>query len=206
MLGKFRTGLITSSEGSENVPRSDKQGALVITQSGGLYKEPSRNGTMAFSYCASRATTEPATAMVGNIVWNPPGSGRVLSLAQWQILIHVTSAACIGVTLGYSSQGLTPTSTTVADAYGDCYLNSGSPAHCVVKAYAIATLLAAPVPVMPLFHNTAAIATTGTEQIAGDFGGIWTVPPGYAICLCALGDAVAASGMTSTITWEEIPE
>ena len=206
MLFKFRTGLITSAEGAENVGRSDKQGALVVTQSGGLYKEPSRNGTMAFSYCASRATSLPGTSMVGNIVWNPPGSGKVLSLAQWQIIIHVTSATCIGVTLGYSSQGTVPSSTTVANAYGNCYLNSASPAKCTAKAYAIATLLNTPTPVMPLFHNTAAIATTGMEQIAGDFGGIWTVPPGYAIALCALGGAVAASGMTSTITWEEIPE
>jgi len=206
MFGKFRTGLITSAEGAEHIPRSDKQGALAIVQSGGLYKEPSRNQNMAFSYCASRATSLPSTSMIGNIVWNPPGSGKVLSLAQWQIVIHVTSATCIGITLGYSSQGLTPTGTTVADAYGNCYLSSGSPAQCVGKAYAIATLLAAPTPVMPLFHNTAAIATTGMEQVAGDFAGIWTVPPGYAVSLCALGGAVAASGMTSTITWEEIPE
>lgn len=205
MIGDFRTGLITSAEGAEHKPRSDKQGALVVTQSGGLYKEPSRNGNMAFSYCAARATSLPGTSMIGNIVWNPPGSGKVLSLAQWQVIIHVTSATCIGATLGYSSQGLVPTSTTVSDAYGNCYLSSSSPSQSVAKAYAIATLLVAPTVVMPLFHNTAAIATTGMEQISGDFGGIWTVPPGYAVSLCALGGAVAASGMTSTLTWEEIP-
>lgn len=205
MIGEIRTGLITSSDGSKHVPRSDRQGALVITPSGGGYKEPSLRQRMCFSYCASRATSVPTTAMIGNIVWNPPGSGVVLSLNSWNVIIHVTSATCVGITLGYAAQAITPTTTTVADAYGSCYLDAGSPGKCSAKAYAIGTLLVAPTPVTPLFHNTAAIATTGVDKMRGDFNGVWSVPPGYAVALCALGAAVAAVGMTSTLTWEEVP-
>jgi hypothetical protein len=59
---------------------------------------------------------------------------------------------------------------------------------------------------MNLFHNTAAIATTGVDKMDGDFDGIFTIPPGYVVVLSAITAAVAASGMTSTLTWEEIPE
>jgi len=206
MIGELRTGAITSTDGATHVPRSNKTGALIVSQTGGKHAECSTRGKMCFSYCASRATSLPATAMIGNIVWNPPGSGHVLSLATWHVVIHVTSATTTGITLGYTAQAITPTSTTNSNAYGNCILNAGSPGNCIAKAYAIATLLVSPTPVVPLFHNTAAIATTGAENMSGDFHGVWTVPPGYAVALCALGAAVAASGMTSTLTWEEIPE
>lgn len=66
-------------------------------------------------------------------------------------------------------------------------------------------LRAAPVPVEVLAHNTAAIATTGVDQLGGDFKGKWIVPPGGVICLAALGAAAAAAGFSSTLTWEEVP-
>jgi len=206
MFGEVRTGLIVSADGAKHPPRSNRQGATVVARSGGQYEEASFRGQMCFSYCAARATSVPATAMIGNIVWNPPGSGVVLVLSKWSIQIQVTSATTFGVTLGYTAQAITPTTVTLADAYGNCRLDAGSPGNCKAKAYAIATLLVAPTPVMNLFHNTAAIATTGVDKMAGDFDGVWTVSPGYAIALCALNNAVAAAGMTSTLTWEEIPE
>jgi len=206
MIGDLRTGLIRTSEGSTHQPRSDREGSQVVTLSGGTFREAALNKQLCFSYCASRATSLPTTAMIGNIVWNPPGSGMVLSLCSWDILIHVTSATCIGITLGYAAQAITPTTTTAADAQGNCYLNAGSPGQSVAKAYAIGTLLVAPTPVVPLFHNTAAINTVGVDKMSGNFEGIWIVPPGYAVAFCALEAAVAAAGMTSTLVWEELKE
>jgi hypothetical protein len=206
MIGETRTGTIVAADGTKNLPRADRQGATVITQLHGKYTEGSFRDKLKFSYCASRATSVPATAMIGNIVWNPPGSGVVLSLAQWAAQIHATSAACTGIALAYGAQAVIPTGTTLADAYGSTFLNAGSPGNCVAKAYAIATLLVVPTTVMNLYHNTAAIATTGVDIMRGDLDGLFIVPPGYIVCLAALGAAVAASGMTSTLTWEEIPE
>lgn len=205
-LGELRTGLIVAADGSKNPPRADRQGALVSTLLHGKYTEAAFREKMCFSYCANRATSVPATAMIGNIVWNPPGSGIVLSLCQWAAQIHVTSAACTGIALAYGAQAITPTTVTLADAYGSTFLSAGSPGNCAAKAYAIATLLVIPTTVMNLYHNTAAIATTGVDIMRGDLDGMFVVPPGYIVCLAALGAAVAASGMTSTLTWEEIPE
>ena len=206
MIGEIRTGLISSADGATNLPRADKTGALVIAPGHGKYTEASIRGNLCFSYCAARATSIPATAQIGNIIWNPPGSGVVLSMLKWSAQIQVTSATTLGITLGYQAQVITPTTATVADAYGSTYLNAGSPGNCVAKAYAIATLLVAPIPVMNLFHNTVAIAVTGVDKIGDDFEGLWTVPPGYVVVLSAITAAVTAAGMTSTLTWEELPE
>ena len=206
MIGELRTGLIAANDGSKNPPRSDRQGAQVVSQGGGKYKEASRRGLMCFSYCAARATSVPATAQIGNIVWNPPGSGVLLAMAQWTAQIQVTSATTLGITFGYAAQAITPTTATVADSSGNCFLNAGSPGKMIAKAYAIGTLLVVPTVVMNLFHNTAAIAVTGVDKMDGDFDGMFIIPPGYVAVLSAITAAVAAAGMTSTLTWEEIPE
>ena len=206
MIGEFRTGLVTSFDGAKNPARSDRQGALVIADAHGRYTEAAFRQKMCFSYCAARATSVPATAMIGNIVWNPPGSGVVLAMGPWTAQIQVTSATCFGIGLAYSAQAITPTTTTVADSYGSTYLNAGSPGNCNAKCYAIGTLLVVPTMVMNLYHNTAAIATTGVDIMAGDLQGQFIVPPGYVVCLAAINATVAAAGMTSTLTWEEIPE
>jgi hypothetical protein len=206
MLGEFRTGLIVAADGSKNPPRADRQGSLVVSQSHGRYTEAAFRGNLCFSYSAARATSVPATAMIGNIVWNPPGSGIVLALQKWTAQIQVTSATCLGISLAYGAQAITPTTVTAANSYGNTFLNAGSPGNCIAKAYSIATLLVVPTVVMNLYHNTAAIATTGVDIMQGDLEGMFIVPPGYIVCLASLGAAVAAAGMTSTLTWEEIPE
>jgi len=206
MIGELRTGLIVAADGTKNPARSDRQGALVTTPAHGKYTEAAFRNKMCFSYCAARATSLPATSMIGNIVWNPPGSGVVLAMGPWTAQIQVTSATCFGIGIAYGAQAIEPTSTTVANAYGSTFLNAGSPGNCTAKAYAIATLLVVPTMVMNLYHNTAAIATTGVDIMRGDLEGQFIVAPGYVVCMAAISAAVAASGMTSTLTWEEIPE
>ena len=73
------------------------------------------------------------------------------------------------------------------------------------KAYAIATLLFAPVSVHVLYHNTAAINTVGVDQVSGDLEGMWIIPPGGIVTMQALGAAAAASAHSSTLCWEECP-
>lgn len=205
MLNEMRTGPIKSVDGAVNVARSDAQGSAVVTNAHGRYAEASVRKNLYFSYCAARAASVPATAQIGNIVWNPPGSGVNLSMLLWTAQIQVTSATTLGITLGYTAQAITPTTVTVANSSGSCYLDAASPSSGKAKAYAIGTLLVAPTVVMNLFHTTAAIATTGVDQMGGDLEGLFTVPPGYAAALSAITAAVAAVGMTSTLTWEEVP-
>jgi hypothetical protein len=125
-------------------------------------------------------------------------------LGKWTAQIQVTSATTLGLTLGFSAQATVPTSATVSDAYGSTYLDNGAIGNCKARAYAIATIITAPVPVMNLFHNTAAINTVGIDQVDGDFDGVFVVPEGMLVALSAITAAVGTAGMTSTLTWEEV--
>lgn len=207
MLNEIRTGPILSSDGALNPGRADRQTSLVITDAHGMYAEGSLRKNIYFSYVAAVATTVPATTFLGNLVWNPPDSGVVLSMLKWTSQIEVGAAAAeLGITIGYSAQAITPTSTpVVADASGSTFLGAGSPSSGKAKAYKDCDIVVAITPVMNLHHITAAIATTGVDQVDGDFKGLWTIPPGYAVGMQAITNAIDAAGHTSTLTWEEIP-
>ncbi|MBF0527559.1 MAG: hypothetical protein HQK56_20960 [Deltaproteobacteria bacterium] len=71
-------------------------------------------------------------------------------------------------------------------------------------AYSIATTLTTTA-LFSLLHNTAAINTVGAEMFTVDLEGSIIVPPNTCICLAAMGAASAASAVTSTIVWEEVP-
>jgi len=207
MQNELRTGPVTSSDGAINPGRTDRQAAAVITGAHGSYAEGAGRKNIYFSYVAAVATTVPATTFLGNLVWNPPDSGVVLSMLKWSSQIQVGAAAAeLGITIGYSAQAVTPTSTpVVADASGSTFLGAGSPSSGKAKAYKDCDITVAITPVMNLHHITAAIALTGVDQVDGDFRGLWTIPPGYLVGLQAITNAIDAAGHTSTLTWEEIP-
>lgn len=199
-----KVGRLTVTAGTVNPLRTDESGALVTLLSG-QYREASLRGKMFFSYCAARAMSVPATAQIGNIIYNPSDSGVNLSLCKWSIQVQVTSATTLGFTLGVSVQLTTPTTTTAADASGCTLLDPPSFTAGQAIAYAVATITTAPAPVFLLAHNTAAINTVGVDSIHGDFDGLFIVPPGNVVAISAITAAAAAAGVTSTLTWEEIP-
>ena len=207
MQNELRTGPVTSSDGAINPGRTDRQAAAVITGAHGSYAEGAGRKNIYFSYVAAVATTVPATTFLGNLVWNPPDSGVVLSMLKWSSQIQVGAAAAeLGITIGYSAQAVTPTSTPViADASGSTFLGAGSPSSGKAKAYKDCEITVAITPDMNLHQITAAIAITGVDQVDGDFRGLWTIPPGYLVGLQAITNAIDAAGHTSTLTWEEIP-
>lgn len=177
---------------------------------GSMYNQAYRGG-LCFSTTISRATSLAATSQVGNIVVNPQGSGVNLVLRKWSVIVKATSATAVGMQLGYTYQGTTPTSLTVADAWGSTFFAPGSTATTAFKpsgkaqGYAAATLLVAPLPFHILFHNTAAINTVGVDQLGGDLDGAYIIPPGGIVAMCAIGAAFAASSVDSTLMWEEVP-
>ena len=186
-----------------------KSGALLMAEAHGKDYAVAVRGRMGFSTTLSRATSLAATAQIGNIVVNPAGSGVNLVLRKWSVAVKVTSATALAMYLGYTWQTTTPTTVTVSDAWGSTAFLSGSTATTAfapskASAYAIATLLVAPMPFHLLFHNTAAIGTTGVDQLSGDLDGAYIIPPGGIVAMCAAGAAFAASGVDSTLTWEEI--
>lgn len=186
--------------------RLGRNGDQICSDLHGQYYEQAVRKQIFFNTTLARALSLGATAMVGNIVWNPPSSGVNLVMLTWSGAVIATSATLTGIALAAQYQATLPTGITASDAVGQTLLDyTGVLPQGKAKGYAIATLVTAPVPVEVLAHNTAAINTVGVDQMGGDFKGKWIIPPGGVVCLAALGAAAAASGFSSTLTWEEVP-
>lgn len=192
--------------GTTNVPvRLDAYGAMVTSGLRGKYSENAARGVLFSSYVATVATSLVSTSTIGNMIWNPPGSGVRLELLRWVSQIVATSATCTGIAIAGGYQTTTPTATTAATTSGSTRITATALTAGKAIAYSIATVLTAPVIIRPLHHNTAAIATTGEDIITGEFDGEIVVEEGGFVTLCALGAAAAASAHTSGLIWAEMP-
>ena len=194
-----------AADGTNPVQGGERLGSALVSETRARYGYAAAAARMGFSYTAARATSLAATAMIGNIVWNPPDSGVNLELSKWSIAVIATSATCTGFALAVGYQTTTPTSVTASDATGLTRLTQPALGVAKAKGYAIATVLIAPVNVYLLAHNTAAIAATGIDTINGDLEGLFVIPPGGFAAITALGAAAAASGVNSSLTWMEVP-
>ncbi len=191
--------------GTSNVPvRLDSYGAMVTSGLRGNYAEQASRGGVYSSYVATVATSLAATATIGNMIWNPPGSGVRLELLRWTSQIVATSATCTGIAIAGGYQTTTPTTTTAATTQGSTRIRATTLTTGQALAYSIATVLVAPVIIRPLHHNTAAIATVGEDTQSGEFNGEIVVEEGGFVTLCALGAAAAASAHTSGLVWMEV--
>lgn len=157
------------------------------------------------SYVALVATSLAATAAIGNIVWNPPGSGVNLLLTKWTSAMIASSASATGIALAFGYQTTTPTTTTASTFVGSTVVNQQVAVPGQAKGYSIATVLVAGLTSIILHHNTAAIATTGADLMSGDLEGSVVVQQGGFVHVCALGAAAAASSHSSSLMWLEVP-
>lgn len=191
------SGLVTAAGGAFN--------ETLISQLLPEYAELARRGFLYSSYVSAVALSLAATATVGNMVWNPPGSGVRVFLLGWASQIIVTDADCTGVGLAVGYQTTTPTTTTAATFYGRTLINQATAIAGKAKAYSVATVLTAPLTCEVLHHNTAAIATTGEDMMSNSFKGAWVLEEGAFATMVALGAAAGAAGHTSSILVAEIP-
>ena len=84
----------------------------------GPYAAMAARGWLYSAYTTAVALSLPATATIGCMVWNPPGSGVNIYLLDWASQIYVTDADCTGVVLAAGYQTTTPTTTTAATFSG----------------------------------------------------------------------------------------
>ena len=197
MYGKTKAGL--------GLPVLVDSSGRLIGQDSGKYREKTLNGNQFFAFCQTQdMALYTATAAIGLIVYNPPTSGVNLVWGKWAAQVWATSATATGLVLAISAQIVVPTSTTTATLTGKTLL-TGSTGLVVGKAvaYSVATILVAPVIAWPLFHNTAAIATTGVDMMNGDLDGVLASAPGTVTVLGALGAAFV--DINVAICWEEVP-
>ena len=190
--------------GVEAVPRLGKTGEFIFSQAHGKYYEAASRGRLFYSHSAARAMSAPATAAIGNIVWNPPGSGVNLSFCMASIIYLVDDADARAVDLCYSVQATVPGSVTVANASGPCLLGAVGVSNGKAKAYSIATILVAGTPILSLGEIGTAKLSLGTTLNLIDLGGLIVCPPGYLVTLHCIA-AAGTAGVTSDLVWEEVP-
>lgn len=203
VLMSARVGVQANADGADGALRMGKQGDLLTSNLHPRYAEATIRRNTFFNDAPGVAMSAPATAAIGNIVWNPPDSGVVLALTKWFVANTVTDANAMAFQLGYSVQATVPT-TTSASVCGPCYLSALGSGGGKAKGYGIATITTAATPMCMLGHIEAAVVGTGEDLIQGDFEGHIVVPPGFLVhlmCVVAAGTA----GVYSTLMWEEIP-
>jgi hypothetical protein len=199
-----QTGPIARADSSiPQVIRGGKTGELMVSQTHGKYYEAASRGKLFYSYAAAIAMSASATSALGNIIWNPPGSGVNAVLGKWDFANIVTDANALELLLGYSVQTTVPGSVTAA-VTGPCILGPVGTSTSACKAYSVATITTAATAIASLAYIYAAIDTVGQGQIKDDFDGSIIIPPGYLVHLmCAV--AAGTAGTYSTLFWEEVP-
>ena len=201
MLTKI--GRITPANTGTNAMRGDQLGGLVI--SGGEYKDTTLGGKLFFAYCASQnVALFTATAAIGLQIYNPPSSGVNLVIHKWSCIVWATSATSTGLMLAVASAPVIAPATVTAATLAGRALLTGSTGLAIgaCTPSSIATI-AAPAAVWPLFHNTAAIASTGAEKMEGDLEGSFAFAPGTVAVFGALGAAFVTANLACI--YEEVP-
>lgn len=194
-------------DGSVAQVRQDRQGSLVVVESHGRYYEQAYRKNLFSVNIAAGSVTTAATSMTGLMLFNPPFSTVNLAVVSVWAAEMATTASLTGMHLGYWYQGSIAYGATTKTAITTTITNNflGGPAPNALAFSALNAIALAPTKLYDVLHSTVAIATTG-EDPGGlrqlDSGLI--VPPGYGICLVAVG-ASTSSATDADITWEEVP-
>jgi hypothetical protein len=200
----LKQGLVKIAKGVESAIRGDITSAVVVTGGHGYYREPASQGVVMIASTAV-AGVAPGTALSTTppmCLWNPPSSGRSLSVIKSSLgYVSGTLGAGTVVYAQYPQATVPTTGTELVPVNGLLSFPRG-----VGRAFQGSTLAGTPTIIGPAYELGAALATTATFQTnAFDLlDGVIEVPPGNALCL----QGVAAAGSTPLVIfglcWEEI--
>lgn len=219
MLAEIRAGLPVLLDGTVAPARASRIGAEVVGVAQGKYYEQASRGNV-FSLVL---TAWSSTISTGNVVaaaaatqpnfclWNPPGSGKNLSLLKFSVWAVSGTAPVPPVVHSYSVTAPTVTTSVVTPIACN---NVGMSAACVAKAVTSAAAGVAITGGSALLYLRAADLSLGagaittanlfepkiTEYIDGDI----VIPPNTMWVPTWMAQGTTFLGGYS-VTWEEIP-
>jgi len=197
---KLGVGPDLVADGSEVPARAGKTGEAVVAQAHGRYNEAaSRNLIFSAANQAAQAVSVAlATTYTGILVYNPPGSGKYLSILKVKYALSVAPAAIatIGLLGGWAATGGVTAQTTPLTRQNTNIGNTGAGVGIPLSAATIVT----PTWLFQLWDGFTAAALPA-PQMPVDLEGLFTVQPGGFI---GIGALTAVTGL-GALVWEEIP-
>lgn len=174
----------------------------MVSQAWGRYTDPALRGK---TYYGANVLGTPVTTQAGLsattpalTLYNPVGSGVILSLLGVRVCITASPAAAVAFCLAANAQNATPPATTTdATLYNG--LLTGIQDTPKGRCYRIATLAAAPV-AFRLLGGTTGASAIGGYDIDKDIGGAVEIDEGVAVSI----QSSAAAVVVCEFNWEEI--
>jgi hypothetical protein len=203
MLSEIRTGSITTTDGAVNPARSDKTGALVVTDAHGRYTEAVLRGNIFIaSNSATQALSTNSTTATGLILTNPAGSTKNLALLRISVaLASLPAGQSTLILTGNTNPIATAVTHTTPLTIQSALLGSQNKSSGLADSAATipnATIIR----VIPAgTAATVASSTAFPPMIDIDLGGEIILTPGTCISLQALTTAIT---VVASISWEEI--
>lgn len=205
MINELKVGPFPAADATQITARGDRTGATVVADAHGRYHEgTSRNTTfMAANQASATFTLFGNTTATGFILFNPTGSGKILSVLNiGYTKVSAAAAAIESLVLSGAYAGQTLSSLTALTTR--CAL-VGSNATGVGIAYSAATLSAAGV-IIYAFQSpsVSATATTAVPPVTSvDVAGQIEIAQGAWVQLAA-GFTNTLAGIAHMV-WEEYP-
>jgi hypothetical protein len=203
----LRVGPAYAADGTMIPSRASKDGAQMTRDLGGRFEEAVSRG-LVFTATIGAAGVAPGVALSTTpplILYNPPGSGRLLTLIE-------STLSYISGTLGAGEVVYAAPSAAQANAPSGgsalvpiCNLIGGPDNLSVAVALSGATLAAAPRLLRPAYVLGAALATTANFMtVAKDYiGGAISILPGSFLCMQGISAAGSVPLVGMSFTWQE---
>lgn len=195
------TGPLVGADGGGDSPlRKGRTGSLVATDAHGRYYEGSSRGAIytAANQAAQAVTVALATTYTGILLYNPPGSGKLLNLLKIKYALSVAPAAIatIGLLGGFSATGGVTAQTTKLAVQSARIGDTSAGAGIALSAATIVT----PTWIFQLEDGFTAAALPNPTLLT-DLEGMFSILPGGFL---GIGALTAVTGLGS-IAWEEVP-
>lgn len=187
------------SDGTSQTFRQSKTGGMVVVPGHARYWEQTSRGNV-YSAANQAAVTSPAglaTASTVFTLYNPAGSGVMLSIIDVGVAIAAAPAAASVIYLVVNNNPIqTAPATVTALTVNNNYLNTTSGQG---KVYSTATLAATP-QVARVLGSVPAASNNTAAYIKDEISGALILQPGTYISI----QATTAISLIAHMTWEEI--
>jgi hypothetical protein len=177
MDAEFRTGPGLYSDGTKGViPRTGRQGEVIVADYLGRYAEASRRGNL---FMANAIVTSPvifstAAGTGGPIIWNGSTTTNVSIVAvSYAVTTASGAVGALGFT-GNSGQTSAPGSTTAIDSRANLYIGGAASG---ATPYKVGTPTNAGAFFMPFAQITTATTAVPIGNPWIEIGGAITIPP-----------------------------